>query len=125
MLAFLALHREGIRRESLTGAVWPDAPRDRPANSFHATLSQLRRSLRAATHSTVSEITRHSDAHYRLDARQVRVDLWLLRVELDATRRSIEDENERHAALRRATLDHFAMLRCCADSNDGPYPSAG
>ncbi|MBC9719428.1 hypothetical protein H9Y04_43655 [Streptomyces sp. TRM66268-LWL] len=49
MLAYLALHRRGVRREVLAAALWPDAPSDRPYTSLHATVSQLRRALRSAT----------------------------------------------------------------------------
>jgi DNA-binding SARP family transcriptional activator len=76
VLTFLALYPGGVRREALAGTLWPDAPRDRPYNSFHATLSQLRRALRTATHDEISDITVHRDGHYALA--QVDVDLWRL-----------------------------------------------
>ncbi|WP_328869638.1 hypothetical protein OHT76_05685 [Streptomyces sp. NBC_00287] len=88
ILAFLALHADGVRREGLAAAIWPHAPQDRPYNSFHATLSQLRRALRTATHDTVSDVTAHWDGRYALDAAQVDVDLWHLMDTLEASRRS-------------------------------------
>ncbi|MEC3974328.1 AfsR/SARP family transcriptional regulator [Amycolatopsis sp. H20-H5] len=88
ILVYLALHRDGSRREALTAALWPDAPGDRPYNSFHATLSQLRRSLRKATGGAVANITANDDGHYGLDQSLLTVDLWQLQ---DALR-------ERHQA---------------------------
>jgi DNA-binding SARP family transcriptional activator len=76
VLTYLALHPDGVRREALAADIWPDAPRDRPYNSFHATLSQLRRALRAATHDEQTEVTVHFDGHYALDREQIDVDLW-------------------------------------------------
>lgn len=92
VLAYLALHRGGARREALTAAIWPAAPRDRPYNSFHATLSQLRRALRTATHDALNDITVHADGYYGLDHDQIAVDLWHLQ---DALRSSRPDTGER------------------------------
>lgn len=104
VLAYLALHRDGTRREALTTAIWPDAPRDRPYNSFHATLSQLRRALRTATHDVLSDVTVHADGHYGLDRDQVTVDLWHLQDAL---------ENSRHYTsehYHRTALEHVVEL---------------
>ncbi|WP_234467996.1 hypothetical protein [Streptomyces sp. MBT62] len=86
VLAYLALHRDGARREALAAAIWPAAPRDRPYNSFHATLSQLRRALRTATHDALNDITVHADGHYGLDHDQIAVDLWHLQDALHCSR---------------------------------------
>ncbi|QLH21825.1 hypothetical protein [Streptomyces sp. Rer75] len=87
VLAFLALHPEGARRETLTSLLWPEAPADRPHNALHATLSQLRRALRTATHGTLTDvIARRDDGAYALDRDQVSVDLWEANDILDATR---------------------------------------
>ncbi|MEU6351110.1 hypothetical protein ABZ896_17520 [Streptomyces sp. NPDC047072] len=100
VLVHLALHRVGARREVLTTAIWPDAPRDRPYNSFHATLSQLRRALRTATNDALSDVTLHEDGHYRLDRSQVTVDLWHLQEALENSREA-SDEQLRRTALER------------------------
>lgn len=98
VLTYLALHPDGVRREALAGAIWPDAPRNRPYNSFHATLSQLRRALRIATHDEQTDITVHFDGHYALDRTQVSVDLWDIREALRAGRHYADDHR---AALER------------------------
>ncbi|MBI0382388.1 hypothetical protein JBE27_40560, partial [Streptomyces albiflaviniger] len=86
VLAFLALHPNGARRETLTAALWPNAPADRPYNALHATLSQLRRALRTATQQTLGEVILRHDGPYTLDRDRASVDLWELHDVLDATR---------------------------------------
>ncbi|GMV03947.1 MAG: hypothetical protein AMXMBFR53_02290 [Gemmatimonadota bacterium] len=44
-LVFLLLHPEGVTRDRLGGALWPDAPPSRLKNSFHVALHHLRKSL--------------------------------------------------------------------------------
>ncbi|MEV1083482.1 BTAD domain-containing putative transcriptional regulator [Streptomyces sp. NPDC050211] len=100
LLVYLALHREGARRESIVAAIWPGAPQDRPYNSFHATLSQLRRALRTATQGAISDVTTHVDGRYALDDAQVTVDLWHLRDALDASRPGVGVQSQ-HSALER------------------------
>ncbi|MEB8338043.1 AfsR/SARP family transcriptional regulator [Streptomyces endophyticus] len=102
ILAYLALHRNGVRRETLTAAIWPDAPSEHPYNSFHATLSQFRRTLRTATHDEVRDIVHQAEGLYTLDHNQVSVDLWELE---DALSESDAAENHelRLNALERGT----------------------
>ncbi|AIG74391.1 Putative transcriptional regulator,LysM domain-containing protein [Amycolatopsis japonica] len=88
ILVYLALHREGCRRETLSAALWPDAPAERPYNTFHATLSQLRRSLRRATENDALDIITTQDGHYALNEQLVTVDLWQLHDALTASRTS-------------------------------------
>ncbi|WP_405657758.1 hypothetical protein [Streptomyces sp. NBC_00079] len=98
ILAYLALHRDGARREALTAAIWPDAPSERPYNSFHATLSQLRRALRTATDDDVNDLVVHHDVHYALDPDQVVVDFWDLQNALHDGR-AAESDQYRQTAL--------------------------
>jgi DNA-binding SARP family transcriptional activator len=99
ILVYLALHRDGVRRDTLTAALWPEAPGDRPHNSFHATLSQLRKALRQATGETVANLTMNDDGHYLLDPALVTADLWQVQDAL-AEQRSATGP-ARIAALRR------------------------
>ncbi len=105
ILAFLALHPAGARREAVATAIWPEAPGDRPYNSFHATLSQLRRALRDADNG-FTRLVQHQDGHYNLDANLVAVDLWQLTERLTAVRASADDQ-QRQAALSEA-IDLYA-----------------
>ncbi|QNP74983.1 hypothetical protein IAG44_39935 [Streptomyces roseirectus] len=104
ILTYLALHRDGTRRETLAAALWPDAPQDHPYNAFHATLSQLRRALRTATHDAVTDITTHAHGHYSLDHHQVTVDLWHLQDALDTARHTTGEQHHR------TTLEHVVTL---------------
>ncbi|WP_133906619.1 AfsR/SARP family transcriptional regulator [Actinophytocola oryzae] len=78
IIVHLALHPDGVRRDAIVADIWPDAPGHRPQNSFHATLSQLRRALRTATDGAVETLTTTHDSHYALDPHIVDVDLWRL-----------------------------------------------
>jgi DNA-binding SARP family transcriptional activator len=99
VLTYLALHPRGARREAIAAAIWPDAPRSRPYNSFHATLSQLRRALRTATHDEQADIALHMDGHYAIDPRHTTVDLWALQ---DALRSTGRDHPDVHSAVQKA-----------------------
>ncbi|WP_158712120.1 hypothetical protein [Streptomyces rimosus] len=150
VLAFLALHRQGASREAIAAALWPEAPSGRPYNTFHATLSQLRRALRQATEDTVGfdGIVLHRDGRYVLDARRVCVDLWALRDQLDrvgeavpADRTVLEEalacyrgdfaqevagvwpEGPREA-LRREVLDAYGLLAQAAHAHDPAHALA-
>lgn len=95
VIVHLALHPDGVRRDSIVTDIWPDASGPRPQNSFHATLSQLRRALRTAN--TVENIVTSTDGHYALNPDVVDVDLWRLRRML-------------HAAPKAAALTHITNL---------------
>ncbi|MFD4560501.1 BTAD domain-containing putative transcriptional regulator [Streptomyces sp. NPDC058469] len=100
----MALHRDGARREALVAAIWPEAPQQRPYNSFHATLSQLRRALRTATHDTFGDVTVHDDGRYFLDASQVTVDLWHVTDTLAVSRQGVSELDYRPSVERAVDL---------------------
>ncbi|MFJ8965346.1 BTAD domain-containing putative transcriptional regulator [Lentzea sp. NPDC102401] len=86
LLVYLALHPQGVRREVLNEAVWPDSQPPRPYNSFHNTLSMLRRSLSDATDGLISNAILNDDGRYHLDETLVSVDYWQLHRTLQKTR---------------------------------------
>ncbi|MFF4508932.1 hypothetical protein [Streptomyces sp. NPDC001401] len=102
LMAYLSLHQEGARRETVAATLWPQAPHSRPYNSLHATLSQVRRALRAATHGGLTDVTVQSDGRYALDKDHVVVDLWEFRAALALSRQLGDDEGRASAALHRA-----------------------
>ncbi|MBV9162197.1 MAG: transcriptional regulator [Pseudonocardiales bacterium] len=102
VLAYLAIHRDGVRRDALTEAIWPDSPRARPYNSLYSTLSLLRRNLSKATDDQLSEIIRNDDGRYHLDPALVTVDSWQFHDAL-AARRCATTDAERLDALHQAT----------------------
>jgi DNA-binding SARP family transcriptional activator len=78
VLVYLALHPHGVRREVLNEAVWPDNRPPRPYNSFHNTLSMLRRALSDATDGLISNLVLNDDGRYQLNDELVGVDYWQL-----------------------------------------------
>ncbi len=90
MLVFLALHPQGVRREVLNEAVWPDSRPPRPYNSFHNTLSTLRRALADATDGQTGNLVLNEDGRYRLSDELLDVDFWQLQRVLQARRQPDE-----------------------------------
>lgn len=94
VLIFLAVHRDGVQREALAAALWPDARRDRPYNALHTTLSQMRRVVREATNGEIVDLTMHRDGRYALDE-AIAVDLWEVQQDLDEHRRIAREPDRR------------------------------
>ncbi|MET8763051.1 hypothetical protein [Lentzea sp. NPDC004782] len=88
LLVYLALHPQGVRREVLNEAVWPDSQPPRPYNSFYNTLSVLRRALSDATDGLISNAILNDDGRYQLDRTLVSVDYWQLQRALHEPRLS-------------------------------------
>ncbi|MGB3441135.1 MAG: BTAD domain-containing putative transcriptional regulator [Actinophytocola sp.] len=99
VLVYLALHPHGVRREVLNEAVWPDSRPPRPYNSFHNTLSMLRRALGDATDGLITNLVLNADGRYQLNDELVVVDYWRLQHALQAPR---SDNAEAQARLRDA-----------------------
>ncbi|WP_285748733.1 BTAD domain-containing putative transcriptional regulator [Lentzea sp. NBRC 105346] len=78
VLVHLALHPQGVRREVLNEAVWPGSRPPRPYNSFHNTLSVLRRVVTEATSGSMANFVVNSDGRYQLNRELVEVDFWKL-----------------------------------------------
>ncbi|WP_433264756.1 BTAD domain-containing putative transcriptional regulator [Actinosynnema sp. CS-041913] len=86
VLVYLALHPHGVRREVLNEAVWPDSRPPRPYNSFHNTLSMMRRALGDATDGLITNLVLNDDGRYQLNDELVVVDYWQLQHALQAPR---------------------------------------
>ncbi|RBM17401.1 transcriptional regulator [Prauserella sp. PE36] len=120
ILVYLALHRDGCRREALSAALWPHAPGERPYNSFHATLSQLRRGLRRASNDDTLDLIVNQDSRYRLDQTILTADLWRLQDAITASRQA--SAMDAVAAANRVTELYRGDLAegITADWIDGP-----
>ncbi|MFD9735704.1 BTAD domain-containing putative transcriptional regulator [Umezawaea sp. NPDC059074] len=99
VLAFLAVHPDGARRDALNDAVWPDAKPPRPFNSLHNALSLLRRALLNATMEIGSDLVLNEDGRYRLNNALVSTDYDGLRHALQASQRN---DQSALASLREA-----------------------
>lgn len=86
MLAYLALHPQGVRREALNDAIWPDSRPPRPFNSLHNALSLLRRALDNATDGAISDLILNDDGRYHLDTDLVTTDYQRLQHALQTPR---------------------------------------
>ncbi|GAB3474255.1 hypothetical protein GCM10027521_02350 [Amycolatopsis cihanbeyliensis] len=86
VFVYLALHPQGVRREILNEAVWPDSRPPRPYNSFHNTLSMLRRALSDATDGALDNLVLSDDGRYQLNHDLVVVDFWQLQHALQTPR---------------------------------------
>jgi DNA-binding SARP family transcriptional activator len=115
-LAYLALHPQGVARDTLCAAVWPDTGGGPAHNRLHATLSRLRAALRTATGGAVGELVAHRGGAYTLDPATVTVDLWQLSDALAAARRG--GQAARIAALRRVAALYRGHL---ADGIDADW----
>jgi DNA-binding SARP family transcriptional activator len=99
ILIFLACHPDGCRRDTLAAALWPNAPGDRPYNSFHATMSQMRRALRVATDGVIGDVVITNDGRYSLDRSMVIVDLWEIRRVLNSVKNASSVDVQRESLL--------------------------
>lgn len=101
LLVYLALHPHGVRREVLNEAVWPDSRPPRPYNSFHNTLSMLRRALTDATDGLITNLVLNDDGRYQLNDELVVVDYWQLQHALQAPRPTdAEAQAQLHDAIQ-------------------------
>ena len=91
VLAYLAVHPEGARRDAINDAIWPNSRPPRPTNSFHNTMSLLRAALNDATRGAVNNPIINLDSRYQLDPEMVTTDLWELRHHLQSLRSSAPD----------------------------------
>jgi DNA-binding SARP family transcriptional activator len=105
LLVFLALHPDGIARDTLAATLWPDAPIDRPFNSLHTTLTRLRRTLKTATDGTLIAIVTARSEHYRLDQSTVDTDYRHFSDAL-TTLRTAQTDTDRETA-RRQLVDSY------------------
>jgi DNA-binding SARP family transcriptional activator len=76
LLVYLAVHPNGVRRDSLVAALWPEADRSRPTNALNAVLARLRKTLRATGHPDLPQVVTQAGGKYLLDSNLIGVDYW-------------------------------------------------
>ncbi|GLY68741.1 hypothetical protein Atai01_53600 [Amycolatopsis taiwanensis] len=76
LLVFLAVHPNGVSRDGIVDALWPDDPPRNPGSVLRTVLSRIRRALATATHGAVSELVVAEHGQYQLDPAVVEVDYW-------------------------------------------------
>ncbi|WP_204014499.1 hypothetical protein [Virgisporangium aurantiacum] len=93
ILVLLAVHPEGLHRDSILEAVWPDVRHNAAVSRLHTTLSSLRS---AAAAITATPIVVRTGTRYQLNPAAINVDLWQLHHHAAAARRSTPDQKAEH-----------------------------
>ncbi|AHH98540.1 hypothetical protein KALB_5178 [Kutzneria albida DSM 43870] len=110
LLAYLALHPRGVRREKLVDDLWPDANPDRPYNNLHYTLSRLRADLGKTTDNQITDLVRHADGRYQLDPVIVHSDYQQLQNILAAPAAATQDRLRAARLYQGALAEDLARL---------------
>ncbi|WP_301175507.1 BTAD domain-containing putative transcriptional regulator [Actinomadura geliboluensis] len=100
LLAYLALHPNGVARDRAIGALWPDHDPEAAANQFNTAIANIRKTLRTATGLREPMYVIHTAGNYRLDTDLIDTDLWRLTKTLDHARHATTD-SDRITALAR------------------------
>jgi DNA-binding SARP family transcriptional activator len=100
LVAFVALHPDGVRRDEVSDALWPDTTPHRHTHALNSALARLRRAASRATGDTVDDLFLRSDQRLRLDPGRVSVDVWEFHRAWDAAR-AATDTSTRAQAYRR------------------------
>ncbi|GLZ15873.1 hypothetical protein Acsp04_61080 [Actinomadura sp. NBRC 104425] len=91
LLAYLALHPDGITRDQGSAALWPDHEPDNAATMFHTAVSNIRKVLRHATGLREPMFILHAAGRYRLDPHLIHVDVWRLSALLQQAHQATDD----------------------------------
>ena len=102
LLAYLALHPDGVTRDQGSAALWPDHEPENATTMFHTAVSNIRKVLRHATGLREPMFILHAAGRYRLDPHLVHVDLWRLSALLQQAHQA-DDDSARIDALRPLT----------------------
>lgn len=109
LLAFLALHPDGVHRDVLVDALWGESIGDRSVNVVGTTVSRLRRQLARVTTLADLDPIQIANGRLRLDPDTVRVDYWNF-IAAERARRTATTEAERDAARRAVLAAYTATL---------------
>ncbi|WP_242909671.1 BTAD domain-containing putative transcriptional regulator [Actinomadura terrae] len=91
LLAYLALHPDGVTRDRASADLWPDESPESVVPKFNTAVSNIRSVLRAATGLSGPMYVVHSAGRYRIDPSVVDVDLWHLTAALADAQRATDD----------------------------------
>lgn len=105
LLAYLALHPDGITRDQGAAALWPDETASSANAQFKTTIGNIRKVLRTATGLTEPMFIILTGGRYQLDPHLIDVDLWRLSTAIRQTR-EIRD-NAEHAQEIDSLIDLY------------------
>ena len=104
LLAYLAVHPDGVTTDAILEAIWPDTAATRAAVSLHAATANTRKLLREATGAAeASFIVRVAD-HLKIDQHLVDCDLWQFSAALGSAAAEPDDQARRLALEEAAGL---------------------
>ncbi|RBQ13968.1 hypothetical protein DP939_43085 [Spongiactinospora rosea] len=100
LFVLLALRPTGLERQEICAYLWPDVDEPLAGYRFHSALKDIRAALREATGMSDKEATfiELEGKTYRIEAKQVTVDLWIFERAMTAAREA-PDEEAKVAAL--------------------------
>jgi DNA-binding SARP family transcriptional activator len=75
LLTFFLLHPQGVGREQVIEALWPETEPGQATEKFWKQLGDMRRGLRSEAHPTAKFVDRSGDI-YRVETDQFDVDVW-------------------------------------------------
>ncbi|TDD29620.1 hypothetical protein E1287_30530 [Actinomadura sp. KC06] len=92
LLAYLALHPDGVTRDAVLEALWPQVDHRRAVMRFHAALNDVRRELRHATGLRHENFIIVIADRYRIDPDLLAVDLWSFQAALHQAAQTDDDQ---------------------------------
>lgn len=114
LLAFLAIHPEGVTGEGISADLWPESGPRYAASQRKLALRKAREMLRTATGQPAPLFVILAGDRYQLDPALIEVDLWQFDAALDRARQDRSEEDQL-AALREATALYQGPLVDGAD----------
>lgn len=102
LLAYLAVHPEGVTGEGISADLWPESGPRYAASQRKLTLRKAREMLRTATGQPAPLFVILAGDRYQLDPALIEVDLWRFDAALDRARQT-RSEQDQLASLREAT----------------------
>ncbi|MBB3666208.1 DNA-binding SARP family transcriptional activator [Prauserella sediminis] len=117
VLTYLAVHPDGVSRDRLVDALWPETPPRNPASAIRTVLARLRRVLSEATGATATNLILAERGHYRLNFALVTVDYRDFAAAV-ARRRYAATPDERTAATEAIVTGYTGTL---ADGLDAEW----
>ncbi len=121
LLAFLAVHQDGVTAEAISEALWPEADPGRGDGQRNLALRKARDLLRTATGLTAPMWILHTAGRYRLDPALFSADLWQFTAALDQARHAVTDDARLAACQQAAALYHGELAEGAGYEWAEPY----
>jgi outer membrane protein OmpA-like peptidoglycan-associated protein/DNA-binding SARP family transcriptional activator len=114
LLAYLALHPEGVGTEALTDALFPDTTESKARTLRNTACTSARSAIREALDDPAAEIIDVASGRYQIRRAVIDVDVWRFDADLKAAS-AAEEPGERLAHFRSASAEYAQELLTEAD----------